>query len=110
MKRFQLIAGLVCLCLAAPLAAQEPDDSPEYVPPPRGAPTGRIGGGTRGLQALPLTALAPNHAGLTISAQPVLYYYTPAAARPRLVLRPASDTTAQPLAALELPATRGGGI
>lgn len=108
MKRF--LIALAWFCLAAPLGAQEPDDAPEYVPPPRGAPTGRIGGGTRGLQALPLTALAPGHTGLTISAQPVLYYYTPAAARPRLTLRQANDAAVPPLLDLELPAPGGAGI
>ncbi len=114
MKRFprkDLIAALASLLLAAPLAAQQQagDDAPEYVPPPRGAPTGRMSGGTRSL-GVPLTALAPPHTGLTLSAQPVLYYYTPSAGRPRLVMRPVSDTTAQPLADLELPSTRAAGI
>jgi len=111
--RLHRIAALAALLVAAPLGAQQAgggDDTPEYVPPSRGAPSGRIGGATRGLQAMPLTALAPGHTGLTISAQPVLYYYTPAAARPRLVLRPASDAVAPPLVDLELPAPPGAGI
>jgi len=112
--RLHLIAAVAALLVAAPLGAQQAggagDDTPEYVPPSRGAPPGRLPGGTRGLQAMPLTALAPGHTGLTISAQPVLYYYTPASARPRLVLRPASDAVAPPLVDLELPAPPGAGI
>ena len=48
-----------------------------YTPPKRGAPGGRVGGGTRGPQAaLPsLVALVPNHVGLTTAEQPSLYWY-----------------------------------
>jgi hypothetical protein len=105
-----LVATLASFLLAAPLAAQQSDDTPEYVPPSRGAPPGRVGGGTRGLQALPLTALAPGHIGLTLSAQPVLYYYTPAVARLRVTLRPAGDAAAAPLLDQELATPRSAGI
>lgn len=48
-----------------------------YKPPMRGAPGGRVGGGTRGTghEAFVLSVLAPNHTGLTTSEQPVLYWY-----------------------------------
>ena len=114
MKRFPLISAacaLASICLALPqVAAQQADDVPEYVPPVRGAPSGRVGGGTRGLQALPLTALSPSHTGLTISPQPALYYFAPGAAKPRLALRPASDPSSQPLVEKDLPALRGAVI
>ena len=69
-----------------PVAAQQkPPDAgaantaavSEYKPPLRGAPGGRVGGGTRGTgrEAFILSVLAPNHTGLTISAQPVLYWF-----------------------------------
>ena len=50
---------------------------PVYKPPLRGAPAGRVAGGTRGEgQDLPyLCLIVPEHIGLTISRQPVLYYY-----------------------------------
>jgi Domain of Unknown Function (DUF928) len=50
--------------------------APVYKPPPRGAPRGRIGGGTRGtgLDSLALSVLAPDHSGLTIREQPSLYW------------------------------------
>jgi len=55
---------------AAPVVA------PVYNPPTRGAPGGRVGGGTRGKdQTFVLSVLAPNHTGLTSQAQPVLYWY-----------------------------------
>ncbi len=48
-----------------------------YTPPMRGAPASRVGGGSRGVgDTLPkLLVLAPDHTGLTISEQPVLYWY-----------------------------------
>jgi len=51
--------------------------SPVYKPPQLGAPGGRVGGGTRGIggDALSLVALAPNHVGLTMQAQPTFYWY-----------------------------------
>lgn len=50
---------------------------PIYKPPLRGAPAGRVAGGTRGPdQEIPyLCLIVPEHIGLTISRQPVLYYY-----------------------------------
>jgi len=48
-----------------------------YKPPMRGAPVGRVGGGTRGSEG-PLPALAvltPDHTGLTGQTQPTLYWY-----------------------------------
>lgn len=48
-----------------------------YKPPQTGAPTTRVGGGTRGLSAeMPhLEVLAPLHTAFTAQAQPVLYWY-----------------------------------
>jgi hypothetical protein len=51
---------------------------PVYKPPVRGAPGGRVGGGTRGRgadQTFMLSVLAPGHTGLTVQEQPVLYWY-----------------------------------
>ena len=51
--------------------------APVYKPPLRGAPGGRVGGGTRGTgrEAFILSVLAPAHTGLTSSEQPVLYWF-----------------------------------
>jgi len=106
MNRFWLI--LAALCLALPARAQQGEE-PEYQPPARGAPAGRIGGGTRGLRVLPLAALAPDHPGHTISAQPALYYFLPAATGVRVALRPAADPSAKPLVEKDLaPPPRSG--
>lgn len=50
--------------------------TPIYIPPKRGAPGGRVGGGTRGTdQTFTLSVLAPDHTGLTTQSQPILYWY-----------------------------------
>lgn len=49
-----------------------------YKPPLRGAPTDRIGGGTRGVSPdeMPsIMVLAPDHPGLTTRPEPTLYWY-----------------------------------
>lgn len=48
-----------------------------YSPPLRGAPRGRIGGGSRGIgdDLYTLLALAPDHVGRTVQEQPLLYWY-----------------------------------
>ena len=94
MKRFWFF--LASFCLVFPAGAQQGDE-PEYNPPARGAPSGRVGGGTRGLRVLPLAALAPDHTGLTISAQPALYYFLPASSGVRVAVRLANEPNAQPL-------------
>jgi hypothetical protein len=78
-----LVGGLV---LAFPLASFAADAQPStggavYKPPKRGAPGGRVGGGTRGIQrdVFVLSVLAPDHSGFTTSEQPSLYWYISAA-------------------------------
>lgn len=113
MKRFPLIGALCAvasMCLLPQAIAQQSDDNPEYKPPSRGAPAGRVGGGTRSLHPLPLAALSPDHTGLTINPQPVLYYFAPGAAKPRLALRLVSGSSSQPLVEKELPLASGAGI
>jgi hypothetical protein len=73
--------------LAAPAPAQQDSSTkqptvpqaaaPVYKPPLRGAPGGRIGGGTRGAggELFVLSVLAPDHSALTTSAQPALYWF-----------------------------------
>lgn len=55
-------------------------DAIVYQPPFRGAPSAgsRVGGGTRGIEkdGYGLRVLAPDHVGLTIHAQPALYWFT----------------------------------
>jgi len=55
-----------------------PISMPVYRPPFRGAPVGRIAGGSRGIfDEFPsmLVVLSPDHTGQTVQAQPVLYWF-----------------------------------
>src|SRR3954470_1151564 len=101
MKRqllFGAIGALASLSLALPAAFAQPGGEPEYQPPSRGAPTGRIGGGTRAPQRIPpVIAVSPDHTGQTIAAQPVLYYFMSNPAVVRLALRPANEPGAATL-------------
>jgi Domain of Unknown Function (DUF928) len=56
---------------------EAPASVPVYTPPKRGAPGGRVGGGTRGIQreVFILSVLAPDHSGFTTSEQPSLYWF-----------------------------------
>lgn len=51
--------------------------TPIYKPPLRGAPVGRLGGGTRGVGSeIPvIVALVPDHVGLTVQEQASLHWY-----------------------------------
>jgi hypothetical protein len=52
--------------------------APVYKPPLRGAPGGRVGGGTRGAPGrdiFVLSVLAPDHTGLTMREQPSLFWF-----------------------------------
>jgi hypothetical protein len=83
------LAFVAPIALPAPVGAQQkpPEprtdqkasaDAPVYKPPARGAPGGRVGGGTRGIGHEPafiLSVLAPNHTGLTTSEQPALFWF-----------------------------------
>ena len=94
----------------SPAAAALPD-VPVYKPPPRGAPSGRVAGGTRGANDdLPLlAALAPNHPGLSIQAQPALYWHLAEAAPYAVEFTLLDIRAAKPLVKQRL-APRGPGM
>jgi hypothetical protein len=62
---------------ASPGASQKARAVPVYVPPKRGAPLARVGGGSRGVDdGLPyISVITPDHVGFTSMSQPVLYWY-----------------------------------
>jgi hypothetical protein len=88
-KRTVIIGIILALPLQAlsgttrPPAQPKPADKtvktiPVYKPPLRGAPAGRIGGGTRGIserESFSLQVLAPDHVGNTTQEQPCLYWF-----------------------------------
>ncbi len=57
-------------------AQATPGVTAPYVPPDRGAPEARVSGGTRGLgNDLRIDVLTPEQIGLTLQAQPTLFWY-----------------------------------
>lgn len=81
------IAGLIWLASVVPAIAQIKFNPPKGI----GAPGRRVPGGSRGEVCVPttppLTALVPqSNSGLTTVANPVLFFYVPKTAAPRLEL------------------------
>ena len=68
-------AAIYILATSFPLLAADAK-VPVYQLPTRGAPAGRVGGGTRGdKNVFVLSVLAPDHSALTTSEQPSLYWF-----------------------------------
>jgi hypothetical protein len=84
----------------------------EYKPPPKGAPRGRIGGGTRGLDSreLVMAVVAPDHTGWSAVDQPDLYWYVsqPVGTAPELTI--IEDNAVDPLVELSLPPAGSAGL
>lgn len=91
--------------------AVEPAGVPVYKPPFRGAPSSRVGGGSRGIsETLPkIAVLAPDHTGYTTQEQPMLYWYLSKPVAIHLEITISDDKTVQPLLEkrLESPAKAG---
>lgn len=85
---------------------------PVYKPPPRGAPGGRVGGGSRGPgDELPmLFVLAPDHTGLAAQEQPSLYWYVSKATTYPIEFTLIDDRVAQPLLETRLSASAQPGV
>lgn len=74
------------------LTQTPPQESvPVYVPPRRGAPKDVSAAATRGAIAPRLKLLAPDHAGLTVAAQPTLYIYAQGAGWLQVQVKRATD-------------------
>jgi hypothetical protein len=74
--------------------------SPVYIPPKLlGVPDGRSAGGTRGvdLDRPVLSVLVPDHTGLTIHAQPTLYWYVSQPINRPISVKIVSDSMSTPL-------------
>jgi Domain of Unknown Function (DUF928) len=112
-----LVAGLVALGASAlPGAAQETKSgtqpttvaapAPVYKPPLRGAPAGRVGGGTRSgsvRDIFVLSALVPEDTGLTVSEQPLLYWFISTATALPVEVAISDPRATQPLLEVRLP-------
>lgn len=119
--------ALIVLAAALPLhagAANEPSANtdntapistlrPVYKPPLRGAPAGRIGGGTRGAterESFSLLVLAPDHVGYTTKDQPCLYWYISKTTSYPIELTITERKAVMPLVETLLKGPEGGGI
>jgi hypothetical protein len=91
-----LVYGALSLT-AGNASAQE--GAVSYVPPLRGAPASRVGGGTRGADdgELMVEVLAPEHTGWSGDAEPALFWYISAPARAKLEMSIIDDAAIDPL-------------
>ena len=82
-----------------------PATMPVYQPPLRGAPGGRVGGGTRGIgdEVITLFALAPNHVALTTQEQPTLYWFVSNETKHPIEVTLIIEEATQPLLEKKLP-------
>ncbi len=122
-------AGLLLTALAAPpgnpshnlgqaaLAANAPAQPAQtkkavYRPPLRGAPTRRIGGGTReiGGGGIFVTVLAPESTGLTSRKSPTLYWFVSRVPAQQVEFALIRHDRIEPVAELTLGAPAAGGI
>jgi len=89
-----------------------PVSPPIYQPPLRGAPGGRVGGGTRGIgeELIALFALAPNHVALTVQEQPTLYWYLSKPAKYPIELTIIIEKDTHPLLETRIPLPSQPGI
>ncbi len=85
---------------------------PVYMPPKRGAPFGRIGGGSRqpGIDLPALYVLVPDHTGLTTKEQPTLYWFVSGPAETRVRITLLDEEGIDPLLETDLEAVRVAGI
>jgi hypothetical protein len=94
--------------------AAAPPEVPVYRPPARGMPRTRVGGAVRGVgREWPvITALVPDHIGLTVSRRPSLFWHlegvVPGGAS--LVFALTDEESVDPLVESQLPAPQRSGI
>ena len=90
-----------------------PPKAPGFVPPLRGRPAGRVGGGSRGIGdgLIPVLAvLVPDHVARTLSAQPSLFWYidTVPKSGTRLIFAIIDEDSIEPIKELTLEVKQPG--
>ena len=115
MRYIKTVVGSLSLALvlSAPLPVLAADATvPVYTPPKRGAPGGRVGGGTRGIQrdVFILSVLAPDHSGLTTSEQPSLYWFISTATTLPIEVTVMDPQGVQPILETRLPSPIKAGV
>jgi hypothetical protein len=89
---------------------------PVYRPPLRGAPEGRVGGGSRSAAATATTLpnielVAPaNHSGFTADRQPTLYFFVPRPVQWPMQFTIRAPLRPSPVLEVTVPAPRTGGL
>src|SRR5215470_14752238 len=91
---------------------ESPSSVPVYTPPKRGAPGGRVGGGTRGIQreVFILSVLAPDHSGFTTNEQPSLYWFISNSTSLPVELTVMDPQGVQPILETRIPAPVQAGV
>lgn len=87
--------------------------APVYKPPLRGAPRGRVGGGTRGGEesgSVFVAVLAPDHLGLTAADEVSLYWFLSAPTPAPIELTFTEARATHPILELRLPAAAAPGF
>ncbi len=116
--------GAAGAAATAPAPAPAPEGSPKYQPPTprpgfkpplRGAPSGRVGGGSRGLEGggkPQIAVLVPEHPGRAASEQPSLFWHIDRVPQGsvKLVLTVIEESSVEPLMELDLAAPTRAGI
>jgi Domain of Unknown Function (DUF928) len=120
MRRRSLLLALFAFAVGTAwpltLPAQSPPPPPSgglvYRPPTRGAPGGRVGGGTRseGDRSLTIAVLAPDHPGLTLEEQPTLCWFLSKPTTLPLELTVTDPNAVKPLLETRLAAPKRPGI
>lgn len=106
-----LAATLAAFSLAPyALAADTTASGFVYKPPMRGAPTSRVGGGSRsgGLANFTLNVLAPEQTGLTTEPQPTLYWYVSGPSIAKLEVTIIAEVAERPLLSQSIELKSGG--
>jgi len=84
--------------------------APEYKPVVSGAPTRRVGGGTRGNTPAPITiaVLAPEHAGKTVNSSPKLYWAIYSKKNQKITFSLSDPSKTEPVLEKVLPEVKDG--
>ncbi len=79
-----------------------------YKPPNRGAPSSRMGGGTRSISQLQV--MAPQHTGISSRSEPRLFWFVSSGFRNEIHVSISEQGAAGTLLDIKLPPNAGGGI
>jgi len=107
---WQAVLAVLCCLLLLPVNTVYASGTPVYNPPETGAPTRRMGAGTRsGNNGLRFFVIAPEHTGHVMNAQPVLYWFTSKPIQQaRFRLQQVSPMKSKPILDIHLRASKAG--